>query len=45
MTPVGFVGSSQTPGRLATELLARGARTVIADMRGLKSAITDLRGW
>jgi HAD superfamily hydrolase (TIGR01509 family) len=45
MTPVGFVGGSQTPGRLATELLARGARTVVADMRALKSAITDLRGW
>jgi HAD superfamily hydrolase (TIGR01509 family) len=45
MTPVGFVGSSQTPGWLAAELLARGARTVVADMRGLKSAITDLRGW
>ena len=45
MTPVGFVGSSQTPGRLAAELIARGARTVVADMRALKSAITDLRGW
>ena len=45
MTPIGFVGGSQTPGRLATELLARGARTVVADMRALKSAITDLRGW
>jgi HAD superfamily hydrolase (TIGR01509 family) len=45
MTPIGFVGGSQTPGRLATELLARGARIVVADMRALKSAITDLRGW
>jgi HAD superfamily hydrolase (TIGR01509 family) len=45
MTPIGFVGGSQTPGRLATGLLARGARTVVADMRALKSAITDLRGW
>jgi HAD superfamily hydrolase (TIGR01509 family) len=45
MTPIGFVGGSQTPGRLATELLVRGARTVVADMRALKSAITDLRGW
>jgi HAD superfamily hydrolase (TIGR01509 family) len=45
MTPIGFVGGSQTPGRLATELIARGARTVVADMRTLKSAITDLRGW
>jgi beta-phosphoglucomutase-like phosphatase (HAD superfamily) len=45
MTPIGFVGGSPTPGRLASELLARGARTVVADMRELKSAVTDLRGW
>jgi beta-phosphoglucomutase-like phosphatase (HAD superfamily) len=45
MTPVGFVGGSDTPGRLAAELSARGARTVVADMRALKGAITDLRGW
>ena len=45
MTPVGFVGGSDTPGRLAAELSARGARTVVADMRVLKGAITDLRGW
>lgn len=45
MTPIGFVGGSETPGRLAAELSARGARTVVADMRALKSAITDLRGW
>jgi HAD superfamily hydrolase (TIGR01509 family) len=45
MTPIGFVGGSQTPGRLASELLAHGARTVVADMRALKNAITDLRGW
>jgi len=45
MTPIGFVGGSQTPGRLASELLAIGARTVVADMRRLKNAITDLRGW
>jgi HAD superfamily hydrolase (TIGR01509 family) len=45
MTPIGFVGGSDMPGRLAAELSARGARTVVADMRALKSAITDLRGW
>jgi HAD superfamily hydrolase (TIGR01509 family) len=45
MTPVGFVGGCDSPGRLAADLLAAGARTVIADMRALKSAITDLRGW
>jgi len=45
MTPIGFVGGSEMPGRLASELLANGARTVIADMRALKNTITDLRGW
>jgi HAD superfamily hydrolase (TIGR01509 family) len=45
MTPIGFVGGSQTPGRLASELLATGARTVVADMRALKTTIADLRGW
>jgi HAD superfamily hydrolase (TIGR01509 family) len=45
MTPIGFVGASPTPGRLATDLLAAGARTVVADLRDLKGAITDLRGW
>ncbi len=45
MTPIGFVGGSTAPGRLAAELHAAGARSVIADMRALKSAITDLRGW
>jgi HAD superfamily hydrolase (TIGR01509 family) len=45
MTPIGFVGGSPTPGRLAAELLATGARTIVADMRSLKGAIADLRGW
>ena len=45
MMPIGFVGASPTPGRLATDLLAAGAVTVVADLRNLKSAITDLRGW
>jgi HAD superfamily hydrolase (TIGR01509 family) len=45
MTPIGFVGGSEMPGRLASELLANGARTVVADMRALKNTITDLRGW
>jgi hypothetical protein len=45
MTPIGFVGGSQTPDRLTSELLAIGARAVVADMRGLKNAISDLRGW
>jgi HAD superfamily hydrolase (TIGR01509 family) len=45
MTPIGFVGGNPVPGRLARDLHAVGARTVIADMRALKGAITDLRGW
>jgi HAD superfamily hydrolase (TIGR01509 family) len=45
MTAIGFVGGHLTPGRLAADLAAAGARTVIADMRALKSAIADIRGW
>ncbi len=45
MTPIGFVGGSTRPGRLAYELVAAGARTVVADLRSLKGAIGDLRGW
>jgi HAD superfamily hydrolase (TIGR01509 family) len=45
MRPVGFVGASQTPGKLARDLVAAGARAVVADMRALKSSVLDLRGW
>jgi HAD superfamily hydrolase (TIGR01509 family) len=45
MKPIGFVGGSPAPGKLASELLATGACSIVADMRGLKSAIADLRGW
>jgi HAD superfamily hydrolase (TIGR01509 family) len=45
MTPIGFVGGSQTPGRLARDLVEAGARTAIVDMRALKSTIADIRGW
>ena len=45
MTPIGFVGGNPAPGKLAAELIATGARAVVADMRGLKNAIADLRGW
>ena len=45
MTPIGFLGGSHAGGELARDLLAAGARTVIADMRGLKGAIIELRGW
>jgi HAD superfamily hydrolase (TIGR01509 family) len=45
MRAVGYVGGSQTPGRLARDLVAAGAHTAIADMRVLKGSIADLRGW
>lgn len=45
MTAIGFVGGNAEPGRLANELVNAGARTVIADMRALKSAVADIRGW
>jgi HAD superfamily hydrolase (TIGR01509 family) len=45
MTPIGFVGGNHKPGRLAYDLVAAGARTVIGDLRALKSTIAELRGW
>jgi hypothetical protein len=45
MAPIGFIGGSHGNGRLARDLLAAGARTVIADMRDLKGAVIELRGW
>jgi HAD superfamily hydrolase (TIGR01509 family) len=45
MTPIGFVGGSDTAGRLARDLSTAGARAVIADMRALHGTIVDLRGW
>jgi HAD superfamily hydrolase (TIGR01509 family) len=45
MTAIGFIGSPHAGGRMAPELMAAGARTVIADMRALASTIIELRGW
>jgi HAD superfamily hydrolase (TIGR01509 family) len=45
MTVIGFVGGSHAGGQLETVLRAAGARSVISDMRALKSAISELRGW
>ncbi len=45
MRPIGFVGRSPSEGRLARDLNAAGARNVIADLRALKSAVVELRGW
>ncbi len=44
MTPIGFVGGSDAPGRLAGDLGQAGARAVIADMRALHNTIVELRG-
>jgi len=45
MRPIGFVGSSRSEGRLAGDLASAGARAVVADLRALKGAIIDVRGW
>jgi HAD superfamily hydrolase (TIGR01509 family) len=45
MTPVAFVGSSDTAGHLAGDLSNAGAHAIIADMRHLHSTIINLRGW
>ena len=45
MTVIGFVGGSHAGSQLDSVLRAAGARCVIPDLRALKSAIIDLRGW
>ena len=45
MRPIGFVGRGLSEGQLARDLLAAGARTVIADLRALASAVIEVRGW
>ncbi|HEY6025002.1 MAG TPA: HAD-IA family hydrolase [Pseudolabrys sp.] len=45
MTVIGFVGGSHAGSQLDAHLRAAGARSVISDLRALKSAIIDLRGW
>ena len=42
---IGFAGGSHAGSGLAAQLRAAGARTAITDMRALKGAIIDLRGW
>jgi beta-phosphoglucomutase-like phosphatase (HAD superfamily) len=44
MTPIGFVGSA-ADASVGANLMAAGARTLIADMRQLKSTVVALRGW
>jgi HAD superfamily hydrolase (TIGR01509 family) len=45
MTPIGFVGGAHAEANTGANLMAAGARTIIADMRALKSTIVALRGW
>lgn len=45
MTVIGFVGGSHAGSQLDNHLRSAGARSVISDLRALKSAIIDLRGW
>jgi HAD superfamily hydrolase (TIGR01509 family) len=45
MTVIGFAGASHVSSGLDNHLRAAGARTVISDMRTLKSAVIELRGW
>lgn len=44
MTPIGYVGNAQDAS-VGANLMAAGARALIADMRQLKSTVVALRGW
>jgi HAD superfamily hydrolase (TIGR01509 family) len=45
MVPIGFVGGNHSNSSLGAQLIAAGARAVIADMRALKSTVVALRGF
>ncbi len=45
MTAIGFVGGSHADAHLGNQLISAGARTIVADLRHLKSAVVALRGW
>ena len=45
MTPIGFVGGAHADASTGASLMAAGARTIIADMRALKSTTVALRAW
>lgn len=45
MTAVGFVGGSHAADSLPSQLRAEGAKMIINDMRALKGAVIELRGW
>ena len=45
MPAIGFIGGSHAGTQLADQLRSAGARTIISDLRALKSTVIDLRGW
>jgi len=45
MAALGFVGGSHAAAQLGEQLTLAGARTIVADLRHLKSAVVALRGW
>jgi HAD superfamily hydrolase (TIGR01509 family) len=45
MTAIGFVGGSHAGGLLGEQLMAAGARTIVADLRHLKAFVVALPGW
>ena len=45
MAVIGFVGGSHASAPLGEQLIQAGARTVVADLRHLKSTVVGLRGW
>ncbi|HVZ54453.1 MAG TPA: HAD family phosphatase [Pseudolabrys sp.] len=45
MRAIGFAGGSHARSPLEGQLRAAGAQRVITDMRALKGAVIDLRGW
>jgi HAD superfamily hydrolase (TIGR01509 family) len=45
MNAIGFVGGSHAGDHLAGQLRQEGARIIINDMRALKGAVVELRGW
>jgi beta-phosphoglucomutase-like phosphatase (HAD superfamily) len=44
MKVIGFVGGSHSGAELGQQLIAAGARTIIADMRQLKETVTAVGG-
>jgi HAD superfamily hydrolase (TIGR01509 family) len=45
MAAIGFVGGSHAGGELGGQLIMAGARTIVTDLRHLKSTVVALRGW